>query len=452
MLKGFQFRLPFTASGLETVRPDLGDHDTRRSLRRSNFVILLTFVLVGGWLGTARLDSAAVAPGIVTTEGNIRTIQHLEGGIVSEIAVHNGQLVSAGDLLVRLDSTQRQASSSLYQSELFGAAARKSRLEAELKLAEQVEFPAEVLTAAEASPEIARLVADETDQFLVRKNSLSRTIEILRSQIAQLREQIRATELQQGIAQQELTLVDADVQRIRDLREQGLAQQSQLTALERDSLSLQERIANSGILIAQTSQKISELELEIQQSSEDYRDNAAQNLQLVTQDIRALTRDNIVAADSLRRVEIRSPVAGTVQESDVFTIGAVVQPGQVIMRVAPSSEDFVITARVSPNDIDAITPGSSAEVRFPAFQNLEMAPFPGELVTLSRDIIVDEANQTTYYQALIRMNANAVPDEIQDRLVAGMSADVILPTGERTALTYLLSPLLRRLNGAMREK
>jgi membrane fusion protein, type I secretion system len=393
-----------------------------------------------------------VAPGIVTTEGNIRTIQHLEGGIVSEIAVQNGQLIKAGDLLVRLDSTQRQASSSLYESELLSTTARKSRLEAELRLADQIAFPQDVINAAQTFPEIARVVADETGQFEVKKNSLARTVEILQSQIAQLEEQTKATELQRSIAEQQLALVDADVKRIRDLREQGLAQQSQLTALETDSLSLQERIASSGIIVAQTAQQMSSLELEIEQASEDYRDNAAENLQRVTQEIRALTRDNIVAADSLRRVEIRSPVTGTVQESDVFTIGAVVQPGQVIMRIAPSSEDFVITARVSPNDIDAITPGSAAEIRFPAFQNLEIAPFPGKLMTLSRDIIVDEATQQTYYQALVRMDANSVPGEVKDRLVAGMSADVILPTGERTALTYLLSPLLRRLNGAMREK
>ena len=443
--------LPLKSVG-QVALADSKDLILQRSLRASALVILVCFGFVGGWLAIARLDSAAVAPGVLENAGTTKIIQHLEGGIVREILVTNGDIVREGDLLVRLDPTQSEASVRLFANQLLTSRARRQRLEAEIVNAETLAFDADLEAAADVNPAVAKILSDETRQFELRRQELAQAREILQTNIGQARAEIEAFVVSRSIAEREIALLKADLADQKSLLERGLTNQARVTSLEQDSLAQEEKIAQSNIEVARIEQSILGFQLQIAQIEQEYRKTAAEQLEAVNREIRSLERDAIVANDYLERIEIRAPVDGTVQENVLGTVGAVVRGGETLMKIAPLEDDYIISAKVSPNDIEGILPGSAAQITFPAFQSLDLKPAEGQLIALSRDRVVDQRTQVDYYEARIRLDDTALPDNVRARLVAGMSVSVVLPTGQRTALNYLLGPLTRRLQNAMREE
>ena len=443
--------LPLKSVGTVALA-DSKDLILQRSLRASALVILVCFGFVGGWLAIARLDSAAVAPGVLENAGTTKMIQHLEGGIVREILVTNGDIVREGDLLVRLDPTQSEASVQLFANQLLTSRARRQRLEAEIVNAQTLAFDADLKAAAENNPAVAKILSDETRQFDLRRQELAQARDILQTNIGQARAEIEAFVVSRSIAAREIALLKADLADQKSLLERGLTNQARVTSLEQDSLAQEEKIAQSNIEVARIEQSILGFQLQIAQIEQEYRKTAAEQLEAVNREIRSLERDAIVANDYLKRIEIRAPVDGTVQENVLGTVGAVVRGGETLMKIAPLEDDYIISAKVSPNDIEGILPGSAAQITFPAFQSLDLKPAEGQLIALSRDRVVDQRTQVDYYEARIRLDDTALPDNVRARLVAGMSVSVVLPTGQRTALNYLLGPLTRRLQNAMREE
>jgi membrane fusion protein, type I secretion system len=431
---------------------DRKDRVLRRAIRNCILLIVFCFGGLGWWLYSARLDSAAVAAGILENAASTKLVQHLEGGIVAEFFVRDGQSVEQGDLLLRLDPTRSEASVDLFNVQLLGAQAKQTRLAAEVDLSAELRFPDFLIESASQHPKIGKLLKDEARQFELARTSLEQTRELFRTQIQQAHAEIEGLELRGDVARRALVLVEEDLKAQITLLERGLTSQPKVTAMLRDKFGLEEKIAQSAIDIARTNQAISGLQLQIRQSTETYRQMAAEELDVINRDIRSLERDLIVTRDSLKRVEVRATVSGTVQESILGTIGAIIRPGETIMRIAPSSTDYIVSAKINPNDIENILTGTLAQITFPAFQSIEMQPAEGKLVAVSRDRIVDAASGETYYEAEVHILAETVPEEIETRLVAGMSVAVILPTGKRTALEYVLTPVLRRWRSAMREE
>lgn len=428
------------------------DRVVTRSLRSALVVILVAFGFVGGWLALARLDSAVIAQGVLENAGSTQKIQHLEGGIVSDIAVSNGQAVRAGDLLLRLDPTQSAATATLFTTQILGDRIRQERLRAEIEMADELVLSPELEAALKAAPEMAPVANNERRRFELQREELERSRDLLQTSIAQAEQEIRASEVARDIAQRQAKRVTSDLKDQKTLRERGLAAQARVSELELVSLGLEKDIAQANIDIARIRQQIAGLNLEIARLEQEYRGRAADEMEAVTREIRALERDAIIAADSLKRVEIRSPVDGIVQESILGTVGAVIHAGDTIMKIAPSHDDYVIVSRIAPNDIDALVPGSEVLVTFPAFQLMELPPAKGTLMTLSRDRIMDAQSRSDYYEARIRLDVETLPPGPRGKLVAGMFATTILPTGERSALSYLVGPLLRRMHIAMREE
>ncbi|WP_151720707.1 HlyD family type I secretion periplasmic adaptor subunit [Gemmobacter serpentinus] len=445
---------PDAASAADPVSPALVtcDRTLRHALRASSLTILITFGLVGGWLAVARLDSAVVASGVVENANTTRQIQHLEGGIVREFFVRNGDRVKAGDLLLRLDPTQNAATADLFAAQILGNRARQERMEAEIAAAPELVFSDLLKAQAQADPVLARAMDSEARHFDLQRKELLQARDLLQTNIAQSEAEIHANEVRRSIAVREAEFVRKDLEAQRQLRDKQLTSQARVSELEQASLALEEKVAQSDIDIARIRQAILGFRLQIAQIEQEYRRRAAEQLEEVTREIRALERDAIIANDSLSRVEIRAPVDGTVQESVLGTIGAVIRGGETILKIAPSEDEYIIAARVSPNDIDGIMPGSEALITFPAFQALDLSPAEGELLTLSRDRIVDPYTRVDYYEARIRLDETTLPKAQVERLVAGMSASAVLPTGKRTALNYLLGPLMQRLQSAMREE
>ncbi|NVO21728.1 HlyD family type I secretion periplasmic adaptor subunit [Donghicola mangrovi] len=424
----------------------------RASIRNCIVLVFFCFGGVGWWLYTARLDSAAVATGVLENAGTTKLIQHLEGGIVSEILVRDGQRVEQGDVLLKLDPTRYQAAEDLLSLQLIGDKAKRFRFLEELSLSESFSFPEELLKLAVGNSEVHGLLDEEMQRFNLERTTLSQSESILRTQIQQTKVEIEGIELQKNVAKRALALIEQELNAQENLLGKKLTSQAKVLSLRRDQLDLEEKISQSEIDIARANQEISSLELQIQQSTDEYRRQAAESLDAINSEISEIESNLIVARDSLRRVEVHAPVSGTVQESILGTIGAVITPREVIMKIAPADNDYVIAVKIDPNDVENIFPGTEAQITFPAFKSVEANPAEGELISISRDRIVDGSSGVGYYEAEVQMDTDTIPKEIKSKLVAGMTVSVVLPTGKRTALEYILSPITQRWQGAMREE
>jgi membrane fusion protein, type I secretion system len=427
------------------------DTDWKQPITIGFAVIVASFGLFGAWSAFARLDAAAVAPGVVTVETNRKTVQHLEGGIVSALNVRDGDRVNQGDLLVRLDPTRADASAELYRRQLAAALVAESRLVAERDSRDYLEFPREVL-ALKGDPLVAEAIADQLRQFQARRDTLARQVEVMEAQMQQIRKEIEAIEANRKIADAQKVFILRDLVGLRDLWEKKLVELTKLSVTEREHLRLEGVIAQAGIDVARAEQRIREIELKIEQLRQERREDASKQLPDVRRQMGDLRQQIIVAEDMLRRVEIRAPVSGTVQQLRIFTLGGVLRAGDPILDIVPDSEELIVRARVSPLDVHTVRAGMAAEVRFPAFHRPNVPFFMGTVRTVSSDRLTDAESKEPYFAAEISVNRSTIPEDLRDQLSAGLATDVIIATGERSALAYLLSPITQRMYKAMRER
>lgn len=414
-------------------------------------VVLLGFGGLGVWAATARLDSAVIALGRVVVESNRKTIQHLEGGIVREIRVDEADLVSAGDILVVLDDTASRSNTMLAREQYDQMLAVEARFVAERDQKPEIVFPDELLERADTA-HVATVIADQKLQFEQRVGSVNNQVNILRTQILQqneliggLEDQIEAMNGQNKSFQEELDVV-------RPAARRGVFPVNQLRALERQQSALAAQIAEARANIARARQSIAEAELQIEQTRESLREDAAEQLRQVRGVLIDAREGLTVNTDMLERREIRAPIDGIVQDMQVHTVGGVVRPGEEIMQIVPVNDSLVVDARVNPTDIESLSLGLEAEVRFSAFNAQTVPTILGEVQSISPDTLYDDATREDYYLAKVIVDQTSIPEELSGRLTPGMPADVIVATGERTALDYLVAPITTRMIKAMREE
>lgn len=423
-----------------------------RSLVRHGWIVVAVFFGMGGlWAVTARLDQGAVAPGVISVASNRKVVQHLEGGLVRELRVREGDLVKEGAVLLRMDDTQARASAEVVRKQLAAALAEEARLVAERDFADAVSFPAEV-TQVRDDPLVARAVADQVAAFNERRNNLIGQQTILEARIQQVREAMLGTEGEKTAGEEQVATIRRELAGLRDLLAKNLVQLPRVLALEREESRLKGVIGRTVADLARSEQTIGETRIQIQQLRQQFLEGVSRDLPAVRKVIAELREKLGVQNDILRRVDITAPQTGVVQGLKVFTVGGVIRPGDVLMEIVPVSDELVIRAQVSPLDVDNVHVGATAEIRFPAFSSRHPPLFFGEVRTLSRDRLLDDTNQRNpYFAAEVSVDQSKMPREFRDKIVAGMSADVIIATGERTALWYILGPMLNRMRFGMRE-
>ena len=425
--------------------------DWRPLVRTGAVLIFLTFGVFGAWSAVARLDGAVIGSGVVAVESSKKTVQHFEGGIVRAILVREGAHVEQGDVLVRLDPTRAEASFDLYRLQLAAALANETRLVSERDDLAELDFPPEVLEV-QGDSLVTRAVTDQRRQFQARRDTLQRQIEVLRAQIDQIRNEIEGIKLEQKTAEGQLVFIAQELVGLRGLLEKKYIELPRVSNMEREQLRLQGVIARSTIDAARAAQRIGETELKIEQLRLERREEASKQLPEVRKAISDIRQQMIIASDTLKRIEIRAPVTGTVQQIRIFTIGGVVRASEPIMDVVPVTDELVVRARIAPQDMQMIRPGLPAEVRFPALLRPNVPFIVGKVRTVSTDRLIDEATREPYFAAEVAVERSTILPEIQESITAGLSADVIIPTRERTALEYLVSPITDRFQKAMRER
>lgn len=414
-------------------------------------VIFMTFGVAGGWAAVAPLDSAVLAPGVVSVENNRRSVQHLEGGIISEIQVSDGQRVEEGDVLFRLDTTRARASENIERQQLHTAQILEARLLAERDNLDEVVIPEEIKRLS-GNPVIAQAIEDQRSQFQERRISINGQIQILRSRIRQSENRIEGLQQELEATREQIQFIKDELVGIRQLFEKGLVPSSRLMSLERERARLQGVIGRTVAEVSGAESTIGEVELQIEQLRREYQERAAEQISEVRRTINELREKLEVTSDVLRRTAIIAPRSGIVINLNVFTIGQVIRAGDTLLEIVPEDEGLVINAQVAPADIDRVTPNMQAEVRFSAFNMNDTPVVHGVVREVSPDRLVDEDTRQPYFRARVVIPEIDIPDEIRGRIGPGMAADIIFPTGERTVLQYVIHPIQRALTQAMKEE
>jgi len=413
-------------------------------------VIILMFGVLGGWAATAKIASAVIATGTVALENNRRVVQHLEGGIVREIHVREADLVEEGDVLIRLDQLQAESNLEVLSQRRLVALATRSRLEAERALTEEIAFPGELLGIDD--PDIAHALDQQRNVFRDRRSILASRTEILESRITQLRRQVEGLELQQDALERRQKLRGDLIDRLRTGEERGVVEGNRLTDLEDGYIQIEASLGEIMSDIAQTEASIGETELSLLQIQQEYAERASLELNEVSEQLGELDERIRVSQDTLQRTEIRAPSSGTVQNLQVHTVGSVVGPRDVLMEIVPEDDDLLINAQVSPTDVDKVSPGLMTEVRFASFDT-QMTPIVlGTVRSVSNDVISTGDNTPPYFLARIVVADVDMPDNVREGISAGMPVDVVIATGERSVMYYLISPLADAIATSMREE
>ncbi len=414
-------------------------------------IIALFFGALGGWAALAPLESAAIAPGQVTIDSNRKTIQHLEGGIIGEILVRDGDIVTAGQVLIRLEEVQSRAELELLRGRYFMASAVEARLIAERDGSDEVTFPDWLLDRLE-EPKIIETVSGQINIFTSRRESFGHQTLILRQRIAQFGEEITGLEGQISAENVQLELIAEESEDVRRLVELGLARRPRLLALEREAAALEGRRSQNMARIARAKQSISEAELHISELRTTIVNEVVEQLSATQAEMFDLAERIRASKDKLVRTEVRAPIGGTIVSLQVHTTGGVVAPGAPLLDIVPSDDLLVIEAQIDPGDIDVVHVGLNAHVRISAFSQRDMEPIPGVVTYVSADRLNDERTGVGYYVARIKLEEKDIAAALQGAVLQpGMQAEVMITTGARTTLEAIISPLSGSFNRAFRE-
>nr|WP_072819421.1 HlyD family type I secretion periplasmic adaptor subunit [Halomonas ilicicola] len=423
-----------------------------RRYRRLGFgILMLAFGGFGGWAVTADLAVAVVAPGSVSVESFKKTVQHLEGGIVKKILVEDGDHVEAGDPLIVLSDTQALSQLQIARSQYLINRAAEVRLLAEQKGAESLSFP-EALLESDSS-RVNEVLAVQRALFTARRDALQGTLEALDEQVVQMREQIEGLEAMIRNSRSRMRSLQDEAADYRSLFKEGLGNNQRLRELEREILQYEGEIAQHRSEIARLKSRISENAVQKQLKRQEYQQEIGEQLR-ETQASVADAEERVTAlSDQVERTTVMAPVSGTVVGLQVHTLGAVVQPGDPLLEVVPSNDGFVVEARIPDRDVDNVFRGQEAEIRFSAFNQRLSNVVEGKVIHVSADTFKDEATGTHYYKARIKVTERGMQKMTENmQLLAGMPAEVMIRTDERTFASYVAKPITDMLARAMREE
>lgn len=406
------------------------------------FVILAIFGGIGVWAAVAPLARAVLAPAVLSVKGELKVVQHLEGGIVANVYVEEGEHVTKDQLLVRLNPIQAGATVSRFRYQLDQALVRAARLEAELRGDDSITLSNELQERASKVPTIMDMVADEQDQLDARQESFNGNITILEQRIEQYNAQISGLNIQRQSRLDQIDIFEDEIVGLRELYRKGFYPRSQVLEMERALVRLKGAVGSDDAEIARAQSGAGESQSQIINMKQRFREQVVAELHEVQAEIADLKERVVVANDIYKRIEIRAPQSGIIQNLQVHTIGGVVNPGQALMEIAPQDKSLVIDARVSPTDIDSVRIGQNAEVRLTALNLRNTPTIFGLVKTISGDALTVRETGEQYFRARVE-----IPDEELQKLgpvklSAGMPAEVLIQAGERTALEYLMKPLI----------
>nr|WP_312524791.1 HlyD family type I secretion periplasmic adaptor subunit [Paracoccus sp. (in: a-proteobacteria)] len=446
-----QMPSPEAPPPLPPRRPPEERWSARGAILTGMVALVLLFGGFGIWAWAAQIAGAVVATGHVEVEQRRQVVQHPDGGVVAQIFVKEGQLVSAGQPLILLDGTVLNTELAIVEGQYFEMLARRGRLEAERADLAQITFPAELVEAAKSNPSLSALITGQTNLFLARRDTLAQVLGQLSKQSEQIAAQITGIDAQKAALETQLGFIREELTSQRSLLDKGLAQSARVLALERETARLNGQMGEVTAARAQAVTRLTEIDLSKLAKSAEQRQMAETELRDLSYRELELAERRRGLREQISRLEIRAPVAGIVQELLVTTPRAVLRAAEPVLYIIPQDRPLVISARVATINIDEIHPGQEVVLRFSAFSSRTTPEIDGILQTVSADVLIDEATHVPYYRAEVVIP----PEQIQklgDRtLVPGMPVEVYIQTGKRSPMAYLLKPLSDYFTRAFRE-
>ncbi|WP_372602899.1 HlyD family type I secretion periplasmic adaptor subunit [Actibacterium sp.] len=420
--------------------------------------LLIGFValalLVGGfglWSVTSNIAGAIVAPGRVQVEQNRQVVQHPDGGVVQAVLIREGQLVSAGEVLIKLDPTQLQSELTIVENQLFELMARRARLEAEQDDRTTLTFDRELLELAATNPEVADLVQGQTRLFAARNDSNARALEQLEKQRAQIADQVRGITAQQQALVRQLDLIQQELTDQQSLLDKGLAQSSRVLSLQREEARLMGQVGELTANAAQAGGRMTEIGIAMLQLGTSRREEAISRLRdLQYRELELAERRTALSAQ-LARLEIRAPLSGVVYGLSVFAERAVIRAADPVLYLIPQDRPLVIDVRIEPIHVDEIFVGQPVSLRFAAFASRTTPQLTGHVLQISADAFTDDRTNASYYSAEIELDPGEAAKLGDKKILPGMPVEAFMRTADRSPLAYLLKPLADYFNRAFRE-
>jgi membrane fusion protein, protease secretion system len=426
-------------------------HHTRRGV----WVLLVGLLGFLAWAIWAPLDEGVPTEGVVSVETNHKVVQHLNGGIVSQLLVREGQEVQQGDLLFKLDDTHTKARFEEIRQRYAGLRAQEGRLQAEKAGIALIRFHPDLL-AQQADPLIHQHMLNQTQLLMARRGALASDNAARRESIAGQQALIEGYEGVLFSQQAQLVLLQDQLNGIKELTKEGFAPRNQQNDLEQKVAAAHGEIANTKANILRANKAILELNQQINTRIQTENKEMDSDMAQVRLQVESDAQKVKSLQDELTRTEIRAPASGQVVGLQVHTVGAVIQPGQKLMDIVPSGEPLIIDAQIQPHLIDKIRVGLAADVRFSTFANSPQLLVEGELMTISKDLLTKPAGTvdggTTYYLARVSITPKGMQDLKGHQLQPGMPVQVVIKTGERTLFAYLMHPLSKRIAASMKEE
>jgi HlyD family secretion protein len=416
-------------------------------------VICIVCLLGGGfgWLLFARLDSAALAPGVLVVDSQRKTVQHLEGGILREILVQEGETVIAGQHLVLLDVTEAKARLDQLLTQQIAAEARLARLRAEQSDMRTLTFAPALLQAAARQGAEASLEA-EADLFKARWRAYDSSIELIDRRIGQLGKTIASLDAQVQANDRRLALFEDELKAVTSLFKQGYERRPRVLELERQVADLVGRRGELMNTIAANHQAIIGAEVEIENTGHVRMAEVAGDLEQTLAAKADLAERIRAAQDVVDRRTVISPQDGVVVDVRVVTPGGIIAPGEAIMDVVPVNDELIVESRVDPGDIDVVRPGLPARVRLSAYKASWSPLIEGVMQYVSADMLSDQRTGNAYFLARIQLSAENLAEHRDIQPSPGMPADVMIVTGNRRAIDYFLGPITDRMRNSFHEE
>ena len=442
---------PSSTSADENSDPSASD--TGRAARIGLWALGLGF---GGfllWAGLAPLDEGVPSQGTVMIDTKRKTVQHLSGGIIQKVAGHEGQTVKEGDTLIELDSATARSNYESVRQRYLSLRAMQGRLTAEQADKDVITFHPDLLEAR-SDPLIQIQMQTQSQLLLTRRNSLRAPLQGIEESIQSQQGLLTTYEGMLSQRRNQLALIQEELKNTRSLVAEGYAPRNRQLELERQVAEVNTSIVelNGNTLRAQRA--IAELRQQAQVRRQEYRKEVETDLANVLREVQSDAEKLAAVKNDLERTEIRSPATGQVIGLAVQTIGGVIQPGQKLMDIVPEDAALLLEARIDPHFIDRVHAGLKTDVRFNAFAHTPQLVVEGEVTSLSNDLLTEQvgSGQVSYYLARVKVTPEGIKKLGTHRLQPGMQAEVVIKTGERSMLTYLINPLTKRLAASMKEE
>jgi protease secretion system membrane fusion protein len=427
--------------------------DTEKPIKLGFWVLIVGFGSFILWAILAPLDEGVSAQGQVSIESRHKTIQHMNGGIVREVLVKEGQMVKAGDVLIELDQGISKANYEAVRQNYMGQRANESRLLAEQRGMEQIAFHPDLIKSA-SDPLVMQHMQSQQQLFQSRRAALRAELQAAEENLGGLKAQMESVNAMLANRRAQATLQEQQVKSIRELAQEGYAPKNQVLQLEQSQSELRSLMADLQGNQNRVQRSMAEVQQRILQRQQEYLKEVSQQLTDVRREVQSGQDKLKAVTDELARMQIKSPADGQVIGLMITSVGGVVSPGQRLLDVVPNGEPMLIDAKIPPHIIDKVYAGEPVEVRFSTFANSPQLVLDGKLMSVSKDVISEQTGMgvMSYYLARASISPEGYKQLGKRVLQPGMPAEILIKTGERSMMTYLLHPLTKRIAASMTEE